>query len=61
MTIQEKLAKAETIIKELKVLRGMQREYFKTRDTQLLNKCKIQEKKIDEMLTDYTKQPELFP
>lgn len=56
MTIQEKLTKADAIIKEVKNLRQMQKEYFKYRDAETLNKCKIQEKKIDQMIEDY-----LFP
>lgn len=53
MTIQEKLAKAEAALKEVQSLRTMQKEYFRHRDQATLDKCKIQEKKIDQMIDDY--------
>lgn len=60
MTIQEKLSKAETLIREFKELRKMQKEYFRYRDQRTLEKCKIQEKKVDQMLEEYDKPQTLF-
>lgn len=60
MTIQEKLNSANLLVKEFKSLRNLQKEYFRYRDTKTLEKCKLQEKKVDELLNEYNKQPELF-
>lgn len=60
MTMQQKLTNAETVIREAKVLRDLQKQYFKTRDLQVLNQCKIQEKKVDLLIEDYTSPPTLF-
>lgn len=60
MTIQEKLNSANLLVKEFKSLRQWQKEYFRNRDFKTLEKCKLQEKKVDELLNEYNKQPELF-
>lgn len=60
-SIQQKLTDAEAILKEVKSLRTMQKEYFKYLETDTLNKCKLQEKKIDAMIEEYwPAQPKLF-
>lgn len=52
-SIQQKLLKAESIIQETKSLRKLQKEYFRTRDYEVLNKAKIQERKVDDMIKNY--------
>lgn len=49
-SLQDRLKKAELLIKEFKALRILQKEYFKTRDLQVLNQCKLQEKFVAEMM-----------
>lgn len=49
----------ENIVKETKTMRNLQKEYFKTRDKQVLERSKIQEKKIDAMIDHYY-NPKLF-
>lgn len=61
MTPGEKLvSKAELIILEFKALRTLQKTYFRHRDPAILDKCKIQEKKVDQLIEDYYEQPTLF-
>lgn len=59
-SLQDKLKKAELLIKEFKALRILQKEYFKTRDLQILNQCKLQEKKTDQLLEEYNAPQTLF-
>ena len=60
---QNRYNDAMKIITEVKSLRSMQKEYFKYRDSGTLNKCKLQEKKIDGLLDDFDKikNQTLFP
>jgi len=60
MTAQEKLISANLLIKEFKSLRQMQKEYFRYIDIDTLEKCKLQEKKVDELITEYNKPADLF-
>lgn len=48
--LQERLNYLENFAQEVKFTRKLQKEYFKTRDTDVLNKAKVQEKRIDDML-----------
>jgi len=61
-TTQQKLDQANIIIKEFQGLRDSQKEYFRTRDFKVLEKCKVQEKKVDALIKEYNdfKAPTLF-
>lgn len=61
-TLNQKLNQANIIIKEFQVLRDLQKEYFRTRDFKVLDKCKLQEKKVDTLIKEYNdlKTPTLF-
>ena len=52
-TTTEKLIEAESIMKEIRVMRSLQKEYFKERSTDVLQRSKIQEKKVDLMIEEY--------
>lgn len=39
--------------KQTKLVRELQREYFKTRSRTILEMSKIEEKKLDKMIADY--------
>ena len=52
-TTTEKLIEAESIMKEIKVMRSLQKEYFRERSTDVLQRSKIQEKKVDLMIDEY--------
>jgi hypothetical protein len=49
----------ENIVKETKTMRILQKEYFSTRDKQILERSKNQEKKVDAMIDHYY-NPKLF-
>lgn len=49
-SLYQKLEEAYAIISEVRHLRNMQKEYFRYRDHDQLQKCKIQEKKVDGMI-----------
>ena len=53
MTIQQKITNADTLANEFKCLRDFQKLYFKNRDRYTLEKCKIQERKVDKMIDQY--------
>ena len=53
MTLQEKLSNADKVVKEAKSLRSLQKTFFKTRDYEVLKKCKIQERKVDAMIDQF--------
>lgn len=63
-TTLEKLIEAESIIKEIKVMRSLQIKYFtEGRSPDVLNQSKLQEKKVDLMINEYfaqSKQSKLF-
>jgi hypothetical protein len=60
-SFQDRLQKAERVISETKSLRKLQKEYFKTRDYEILNQAKIQERKVDDMIKNYDNpQPKLW-
>lgn len=50
------------IITAVKAMREAQKEYFRTRDKQTLQKSKALEKRVDNMMEEYfkPKQPGLF-
>ena len=50
------------IIITMKLMREAQKEYFRTRDKQALQKSKALEKRVDNMIDEYfkPKQPGLF-
>ena len=56
---QEKLKEALVVIREIKAMRTLQKAYFKSRyddpskSADLLNKSKLQEKKVDQMLNEF--------
>ena len=59
MNLATKHQEAETLITEFKSMRTLQKAYFKTRfddpskAAQILEKSKLQEKKVDKMIDDY--------
>lgn len=53
MDLKTKLIRADRIIIETRQLRLMQQEYFRYRDHHQLKKCKLQEKKVDEMIESW--------
>jgi len=53
MILKEKLSNADKVIKEAKSLRSLQKTFFKTRDYEVLKKCKIQERKVDAMIDQF--------
>lgn len=55
-SIQEKLSEADKVIREVQSLRTLQKKYFQYRELDVLEKCKIQERKVDQMITDYLPQ-----
>lgn len=63
-TTLEKLIEAESIIKEIQVMRSLQIRYFtEGRSMEVLNQSKLQEKKGDQMIKEYyaqSKQGKLF-
>lgn len=54
-SIQEKLRAHEKFASEVKSMRHLQKKYFQTRNTEVLQQAKVQEKKVDKLLVD------LFP
>jgi hypothetical protein len=56
---QEKLKEALVVIREIKAMRTLQKAYFKSRyddpskSADLLNKSKLQEKKVDQILNEF--------
>lgn len=52
----------QQIITTVKAMREAQKEYFRTRDKQALQKSKDWEKRVDNMIDEYfkPKQPGLF-
>lgn len=56
-TTLEKLIEAESIIREMKAMRSLQIKYFtEGRSPEVLNQSKIQERKVDQMITEYFSQ-----
>lgn len=60
VSIQQKLSTAETIIKELKLMRNIQNKYIQalserdqTRIDEYLEKKKMQERRVDDLLKQY--------
>lgn len=53
MTLQQQNQKLESMIREFQSLRKMQKDYFKYRDRDTLQKCKIQERKVDQLIKDH--------
>lgn len=49
----------ENILKETKLMRSLQKSYFQSRDKQILERSKNQEKKVDAMIDHYY-NPKLF-
>lgn len=41
-----------TLIIEVRLMRELQKEYFRTRSGDVLTKCKQQERKVDELLAN---------
>ena len=41
-------------------MRAKQKEYFRTRTTEVLRECKDLERRVDESLTQTTKTPSMF-
>lgn len=60
MTLQERQAQANTLIKEMQVLRDLHKLYFKYREAETLTKCRIQEKIVDDLIIEYNKPIDLF-
>lgn len=46
----------EKLMKEVKLMRKLQRDYFRTRLTSDLNSAKVQELKIDALIKDFEKK-----
>ena len=68
MNLSQKHNEAEILLKEVKVMRTLQKSYFKSRyddptnSVNILNQSKLQEKKVDKMIEDYFRPtyPTLF-
>lgn len=56
--MNDKLTKAEEILKETKKMLDMQKQYFKHRNN--LHECKFQEAKVESLIEHYFRQPTLF-
>lgn len=44
---------ADKIVAETEQMRKLQKQYFKTRDRDVLTRAKIQEGKVDDLINDY--------
>ncbi len=60
VTVQQKLSSAETIIKEVKLMRNIQKKYVQAlserdqnRIDEYLEKKKVQERRVDDLLIQY--------
>ena len=60
VSIQQKLSSAETIIKEVKLMRNIQKKYVQAlserdqnRIDEYLEKKKVQERRVDDLLNQY--------
>lgn len=52
-TTLEKLIEAENIMNETKVMRQLQKQYFRERGNEVLRQSKLQERKVDQMIDEY--------
>ena len=52
-SVQNKLKEAESILKEVQSMQTLQTEYFSTRDRNILQQSKAQERKVKKMIKDY--------
>lgn len=55
-SIQQQLERCNRIIKEVEVMRVLQTKYFRASSIEkgtILKQCKLQEKKVDDMLADH--------